>query len=377
MRCLSLVKVRMLNNYKHHILKENWSDNISDVVNNLVGLHSARLITPYAALIPRITNFNTESLTSELFVNHNLIKLRCMRKTLHTVTIDLAPIVHQATMKIRMPICRGLYRKIGVSIKNIEFAKELLLQLLDVSDLSSKELEYQLLHRKKIEPIITRAVIKELWEYGTICYVNKSDYWGSENRKYALTIRKYPKLLLNSVSEAKAQEDLVYFYIKSYGPVTESDISWWSGLSLSTIRICIESLGKKITSVTIKELSGKYLLTAPEIEEIYSNKYDLDLGNRLTLLAYEDPSLKGYYESRGRYIKKEFYYSLFNSIGEARSSILKNGEVIGIWGWDKRKEIISTSLFTSLEGNDQTILNELKEKTRFSLLRYKKLLKVN
>jgi hypothetical protein len=42
----------------------------------------------------------------------------------------------------------------------------------------------------------------------------------------------------------------------------------------------------------------------------------------LTLLAYEDPSLKGYYESRFLYVDQKHYRLLFNKIGESRASII-------------------------------------------------------
>ena len=67
--------------------------------------------------------------------------------------------------------------------------------------------------------------------------------------------------------------------------------------------------------------------------------------NNITLLAYEDPSLKGYYESRERYVSDKFYKQLFNSIGESRASIVRNGEVIGIWSWDKKQKKIEKTIF--------------------------------
>ena len=57
----------------------------------------------------------------------------------------------------------------------------------------------------------------------------------------------------------------------------------------------------------------------------------------ISLLAFEDPSLKGYYESRFRYVDKMNINKLFNQIGEVRASIIHNGNAIGIWQWNKNK----------------------------------------
>lgn len=363
MKTLELKDVQALNNYKHHLLDENKAKDISSVVSNLVGLHSARLITPYATLIPRVKNFDPSDLTNELFVNNNLIKLRCMRKTLHTVSLDLAPIVHQSTKKIRLSICKGIYKKLDISEYKISKVKEIILESIQYIDLSSKEIENYVLKNSNTSLLVTRAILKELWENGIICYNNKSDYWGKESRAYSLTSRKYPSLILTKITISEAQKSLVMMHIKCYGPVTEKDISWWSGLSISTIKNCIQSLNKSITKVTVKNLKGVFFIHSSDLENIRNIVFP----NKITLLAYEDPSLKGYYESRERYIVPKFYKNLFNPIGEARASILKNGTIVGIWSWDKKRSDITTSLFMPLNTKDKSSIKILVEKTRASL----------
>lgn len=65
----------------------------------------------------------------------------------------------------------------------------------------------------------------------------------------------------------------------------------------------------------------------------------------ISLMAYEDPSLKGFYESRFLYVDMQHYNRLFNTIGEVRASIFSNGKAIGIWSIDKVMKRIDWEMF--------------------------------
>ena len=82
----------------------------------------------------------------------------------------------------------------------------------------------------------------------------------------------------------------------------------------------------------------------------------------VTLFAYEDPSLKGYYESRYRYVDKKYYNLLFNQIGEVRASILCNGKAIGIWEWDKKNKKIKLEYFFEPSKSIKRRVKEIKER---------------
>jgi hypothetical protein len=82
--------------------------------------------------------------------------------------------------------------------------------------------------------VITTAM-KELWEAGELCYINKSTHWGKEERYYGYTSSVYPKLHLYHMDIKEAQKKLVHYHIDRFGPVSIKDIAWWSGLSVKVI----------------------------------------------------------------------------------------------------------------------------------------------
>ncbi len=76
------------------------------------------------------------------------------------------------------------------------------------------------------------------------------------------------------------------------------------------------------------------------------------------MLAYEDPALKGYFSTRCRYVSAEEYGSLFNSIGEARASILLDGRVVGIWRFERGNGRITYDLLGRVSKRSQRRIGE-------------------
>lgn len=348
-------QVRAYNCAKHGLMDAYKFNGIEESVTNLLGLHSARLSTPFVALIIRGKRFRPSQLIDELYINHKLIKLRCMRKTLHTVTLDLAPIVHQATKSLRITECISFYRKNNLDKRLITQLRENVIKVLIGSSLSSKQIIQKINVAKTVNPNIVRIVIKHLWEEGILCYINNSDTWNKERRVYSITKNRYPYLDLDSISVEDAQDLLIYKHIQCYGPVNEKDISWWSGLPLTVIRRGIRKFQVSISSIYVSGLENTFYISSDDLDDLLDFKFQ---HNWIKLLAYEDPLLKGYFSSRERYICSDNYDKLFNRIGEARASILKNGVVIGVWEWDKRKQKIKIFPFGPLQKEDISLIEQ-------------------
>lgn len=94
----------------------------------------------------------------------------------------------------------------------------------------------------------------------------------------------------------KAQELLILEYINKFGPATIKDLVWWSGLSVNKIKSIINCHKDTITKFRAEDFNSEFYISIMEYEKL--NNYKLYDAEWVTLLAYEDPSLKGYYESR-------------------------------------------------------------------------------
>lgn len=356
----------ILNEYtflKHNVLPGTQSDSIEDVARNHLGLHSARIMTPYTTLCSRLNEYAPEMLTSKLYEEKKLIKMRCMRTTLHMVPLDIASILHMSTLDLRLSDCRLFFKRNSITLEQVEDLENELFEFVNEPK-SSDEIEKKILEKldfieKDLKKECAKKILKYFWEKGVFCYVNYADSWEKEDRRYAITKKFYPNAELEKYDVRKAQELLVLEYISKFGPATIKDLSWWSGLSIKMIRDVVGSYKDAIIKFTINDFEDEFYILAEEYQKI--KEYKQIETEWITLLAYEDPSLKGYYESRYRYVDKKDYNLLFNQIGEVRASIIYNGKAIGVWEWDKKNKYINLNYFSNPDKQVKRKVNEIKE----------------
>lgn len=358
--------IKIINEYtfmKHNILPGTQLDNIEDVARNHLGLHSARIMTPYTTLCSRLNIYNPEMLTTQLYKVKKLIKMRCMRTTLHMAPFDIASVLHMSTLDLRLSDCISFFKKNDISLNYVENIKDELIDFVN-EPMSNNKIETKISEKlcfvpNDIKKDCAKKILKYYWEKGLFCYVNSTDNWEKEDRRYAVTKKFYPNVELEKFSISEAQELLVLEYISKFGPATIKDLSWWSGLSITIIRNVIDCHKGILTKFTINDYDDEFYILEQEFETL--EKYKSIDTEWVTLLAYEDPSLKGYYESRYRYVDDENYNLLFNQIGEVRASIICNGKAIGIWEWDKKKKCINFNFFSNQSKQVKIKVNKIKE----------------
>ena len=358
--------LNLINEYilmKHNILPGSQESNIVDIARNHLGLHSARIMTPYTTLCSRMHEYKPEMLTSQLYEEKNIIKMRCMRTTLHMVPIDMASILHMATLNLRLAECNLFFKRNNISVEFIEDLRGELVEAIyeplfshEIEEMILKKMDFMSIELKKE---CAKKILKYFWERGIFCYVNVAENWESEERKYAITKRFYSDINLEQYDAEKAQELLIIEYIKKFGPATIKDLSWWSGLSIKNIRHVLNEHKKNIIEFQIAGFESEFYILASEFQRL--EQYKPCDSEWVTLLAYEDPSLKGYYESRYRYVDEKNYNLLFNQIGEVRASILYNGKAIGIWEWDKKNKHINLHYFSNPSQQIKKKVREMKE----------------
>lgn len=358
---LQLQKVRAFNHSKHHVIRGYKASSIEQAADSLLGLHSARLPSAYMILQARLNNVKPADLSAKLYSERKLIKLRCMRKTLHSVSFTLAPIVHKATLSLRTSDCKRYFINNRISERDVIRVENIITDILATTELNTDTILVHIQSKfgKKLSTEAIKVIVKQYWEKGKLCYVNKSNHWGKEKRFYALTENFYPELNLNKFTEAEAQTLLILEHVKRYGPVTVGDISWWSGLSKKIVRDCIGKMSPLLTTVRIEGYLEYCYMTNEMFSEYQLFKSHKDL-HWLELFAYEDSTLKGYFETRFRYVDNANYKLLFNQIGEVRASIISDGVAIGIWNWDVKKQKIAYALFKNSKVKQYRLLVEEK-----------------
>jgi hypothetical protein len=326
---------------------------IEDLASAHAGLHAARLPTPFVTLRTRLPGFIAAELRTALEPGGNLIKLRTCRRTLHIYPLAEAGVPHTATLRQRLGACAATVRRLGHDPAVLTRIAPAIRAALAAGPLPYRELEQRIVaarpriraRRELLVPLV-RLAVKWLWESGELLYRNTADSLHRERREFCLTATAHPTLQLNHLASSDAVTALLRRYLTAFGPAAIEDFQWWSGLTRSDITPAVAALRPELIDVQIDPHPAPLLLHA-EHEPQLRTAEPLP-SNHVALLAYEDPTLKGYHATRHRYVDHQHRNHLFNTIGEARASITTAGRYAGTWQFHRTTRTITHTLHTTI-----------------------------
>jgi Winged helix DNA-binding domain len=342
---------------RRHILDGTAGHEPYEVAAALVGLHAARLSSPWVAMRARVAEFESADLRRPLVEEPSLIKLRCMRRTLHILPFDLAAVAHTARLDQRLGHVLATLKRSGHTERSLRTAASHVLDAATGGLRPYRDLERAVTaaHPKAVELI--RLAIRWLWERGELVYQDLSPSLHHEQRAFARAADAAPGLDLAAHAPTDAKNALVRAHIAGYGPVSVNDIVWWSGLRRSEVTSALNHHREELIGVRIPTIRDEVLLMdhAGAGALLAADAADPE---HVTLLGHEDPALKGYFNTRARYVDDAGYARLFNPIGEARASVMIGGAIAGVWTWDRRRRRIATDLFRRLPNQLASALKE-------------------
>jgi len=340
--------------HKQHLLVQSQADTVLEVVEDIIGLHATSASTPYLSLFARMKQFQRSMLDQELYIKRNLIRLGFMRRTLFIMTTKLAPIAFQATRLSEAQtmqllegwnVPRSEYQRLGESVYAVlkDGAQPLRIIKQAMSPRLVRTLERQI--GKNVSRMTNvNIALTMLMQQGKVFSEKYRDpiMTRHENR-YALTRTVYPNLNLESISTEEAQAQLVKHYIRVYGPVTEQDVAWWTGLGKTTIQPIMAALESELISIRIKKQSDDYVMLETDYNLLKKFKAPRTLP--VLLLPYEDPYPKGY-QLRNRLVTTEHEKHVYIG-GEAQPTVFVKGKIVGTWNrvFEEPGETITVQLF--------------------------------
>ncbi|MGH3871831.1 MAG: DNA glycosylase AlkZ-like family protein [Pseudonocardiaceae bacterium] len=336
--------VRQLWNWllRRHGLSEGAKfDSVLKIAHATLGLHAARLPSPFATVIARsvspavaLTLFDTET-------HADLMTVRCMRKTLHTLPLGLVAVAHGATLHFRERDALRAITNANVGLRDIAGTVDAMVELLSrEGPMLHRMIEARLNARTPV--VVVRLALKLAWEQGVLTYRNDTAGWNRENRKFGLTAEMYPGLNM-SMDRGKAMGELIREYFDRYGPASLRDAMWWSGLPRATIATAMNESARRFVAVRAPWCQSPLYMYDDRHDE-FQDAASRPQVSTLSFLAHEDVVLKSYFESRGRYLGGLPSGCVFNRIGEALPTIMYCGQIVGRWAWDANKMSVTYSI---------------------------------
>jgi hypothetical protein len=106
------------------------------------------------------------------------------------------------------------------------------------------------------------AIVNLMCDQGKLVRGRRARGWKSNIHTYHLFRDFFPDVSLTELGEAEATTKLVWCYLRSFGPATEEDIVWWTGLNKTRIQAALDSLRKETAQIGVQELEGGFLCSA-------------------------------------------------------------------------------------------------------------------
>jgi len=331
--------------HKNHLASQKAAG-IRQLVAALAGLPAAPLTTAVLAARARLDNFTPTQLLDELDQRRTLIRSLLMRNSSYIVEADQFPIFYAATVRQRNQAFNAEFRLWGLETNDeLEAVGQAILAELPDQHLSAEAVAGRLspelvreLSQTSRGGRVTKTTTVDLalrWlaARGLLYAANDSPDWLAKRLKYVPFNRRYPKLdLAAAPGEAAAQQSLVRRYLAAFGPVTEADISFWTGLGKSETARAIGELSKETTLTMVEGIPGMLLMLKAQAEALSATEPLTEAV--VNILPADDPFTTAYRASRSRYFSNPSWQRhVFNSAGAARPAILVNGQIVGIWDW--------------------------------------------
>lgn len=337
---------------KQHLLNDSKGDNVIEITRDLCGLQATGTFEPYVYLFSRMPEFQKEDLEKELYETKSVLKIRGMRNTLFIVLKEDASMVHNATTYLKNNRFDGFFTHSDFTRDEYNDLESKILNVLKNESLIARDI------KKRIDTDRNISVILSLMCDKLLLVRNKPPKgWKDRRNTYSLMKNQFHDLYFEDIDETSAIQNLIQRYIKSYGPVSERDITWWAGLTKTKTRKALKSIGSQIKEFSLFE------------EPFYVNKSDYELLKKLKIskvptinfIANLDPYLMGY-KNRKRFINESFYNFVFDRSGNGTTSILLDGEVIGIWDFQDKPE--PTIKYLIFEETTKTVHKEIQKQAK-------------
>ena len=327
---------------RQHLMPSAKTDDVVQIVRDVGGLCATQPVTPYLSLAARSRSFVREDLDRELYTRRTLGRMRCMRKTIFLLAPELLVTAHWATRSLTVEASRRYLEFHSVSYQEYHKVSQKVLELLKGHELTADEIKRALKLRWDVGMLLSL-----MCDQGLLIRGRLDHGWADTDYRYALFTDYFPSWHLEPMSEREATMRLVRHYLASFGPATESDLAWWTGLGHMGVHIAVQHMRGEVIHVRIANRIQDYLML----------RYDAEALSQLpplsqpivNLLPSHDPYLMGY-QQHDRYLDAHYTDRVFDQTGNVTSTILFNGQVIGVWDFLPEESAMKLFLFAAANG---------------------------
>lgn len=314
---------------------------VIDVVRALGLLHSTDPSTPYLSIVAR-SDASWADIDELLYERRRLLRHTTIRRTVFTMSNDIAPFAHGAyngalVTRLRSNLTGWLDAEDSVaSAEQVLVTAEsaVVNRLLDVGPATGATLANEISElrttvdpnpgRSDSTPIrITSKVLEVLVAAGRIARGRPTGRTFTSGAWTWEAIDGWFPDGIPEIDPADALAELIRTFLASSGPATVTDMAWWTGLAKGRVRAALVALGAESASLDAGTEVGFVLAGDSEI----TSSSD---GASVALLPGLDSTIMGW-KQRGWFVDDSPSAGIFDRNGNAGPTIWVDGRVVGVW----------------------------------------------
>jgi hypothetical protein len=336
--------------YKQHLCPGTRLNDIVQVTRDLVALHATAPTGPTLSLWARGRDFRRADLEEALYERRTLVRVLCMRGTLHAVPRDQVPAFHQAYVErharaerrraTTLLVQAGLCDKQGADDLLADVQRRVLEVVTERGPCTVRAIGQAVpeLHAKVQHSVdkpyagafsLGSRLVPGMCALGLLVRARPRGTWRSNLYTYASLAQWLPDVDLHSVTPSEARTWLVHVYLAAYGPATVDDVLWWTGLSKGEVQEGMRALEGELTPITIEGLEGEHWMLAPDASRLAT--FPPPDCPTVSFLPGLDPYMMGYRDRR-RFLDPAHRAKVYDRAGNAVPTVWAEGRVVGAWG---------------------------------------------
>jgi hypothetical protein len=323
---------------RHLLLPRTRTDDLPELVDDLVALHSSDPVTVYLSAMARMAHPSIQAVEQALYSDRSLIRHHGMRRTLWVATPPVVRLIHAAATRNllateRRRTCQLLAAS-GVEDPEHWLAEAEKLVLADLEEhgpSTAREIGQRseaLRQRLHLAPGKTYAAVQSA--HSRVLYIlgfdgkmlrGQPSNWINGAYRYVDAETWLPGGL-GDLDPRRASAELAHRWLQRFGPATTVDLQWWMGWTLKRTKQALTDC--RAVEVELDAGSGWLSADDPPLGPIEP---------WIAVLPGLDPTIMGW-KQRDWYLPSTSM-EVFDRAGNGGPSLWVDGRVVGAWAQAK------------------------------------------
>jgi Winged helix DNA-binding domain len=336
---------------RHHLAPAARAATPEDAAADIVGLHASDPTSVYLQALARVDGLTLGHLEDALYQRRTLLKFLGMRRTMFLVPRDLAAITHAACTRAIAARERkrlvGYLAGAGIGGGDPErwldaVEADTVAALEALGEATAAELTKRVPGLREQIPFgagkawqgtvgVSTRLLFLLAAEGRIIRGRPRGTWVSSLYRWA-PVERWIGGPLPEHPTGEAQVALVSRWLRAFGPGTERDLAWWTGLTLGEVRRAVAAQDPPAVEVALDE-GAVGLAVADDLAPTP------DPGPWIALLPALDATTMGWTDRS--FFLGEHGPRLFDRNGNAGPTIWVDGRVVGGWAQRSDGEVVT------------------------------------